>query len=402
MRRRILQFVEVARTAGVRSAVLRVFQRALRPSGGGGWGLPVAREDLLATRPGPPPVPATAASGTEPLQVAWVVPSIGLSSGGHQDILRIVAHLERARHRCRILLYDPAGSQSVSEFRRIAADHYTPVAAEIRRFASDEVGEIDALIATSWQTAYPVAAAPGPRHRFYFVQDFEPTFYAVGTEYILAENTYRLGLRGITLGRWLSTKLADGYGMHCDHIDFQADLDEYRIAPESPQRRGVAFYARPISPRRAYDLGMLALELFAARYPDEPIHLFGWPLEGWEVPFEHTAHGVLGDRELNALYNRTRAGLVLSLTNLSLIPLELLASGCIPVINTGPNNEMNLQNPYIEYTAPTPEALAEALGLAIERSKREPDLPEAASASVGERSWAISGDQFETILRNAE
>ena len=36
----------------------------------------------------------------------------------------------------------------------------------------------------------------------YFVQDFEPLFYPMGSDYLLAENTYRKGLYHITTGAW--------------------------------------------------------------------------------------------------------------------------------------------------------------------------------------------------------
>jgi hypothetical protein len=44
------------------------------------------------------------------------------------------------------------------------------------------------------------------------VQDFEPYFEPVGSYSTFAENTYRFGFHGITLGEWLSKKLTNEYG----------------------------------------------------------------------------------------------------------------------------------------------------------------------------------------------
>ena len=52
----------------------------------------------------------------------------------------------------------------------------------------------DAVIATSWQTVEMVKQAQGFKERFYFIQDYEPYFYARGSEAVLAEATYNRGL----------------------------------------------------------------------------------------------------------------------------------------------------------------------------------------------------------------
>ena len=43
-------------------------------------------------------------------------------------------------------------------------------------------------------------ASPARGARFYLVQDFEPSFYAAGSEALMAEATYRFGFHGVTAG----------------------------------------------------------------------------------------------------------------------------------------------------------------------------------------------------------
>lgn len=310
----------------------------------------------------------------------------------------MVAGLEERGHSCRLLLYDPPGTQSVAEFETIAKRHFPTVAATVDRFGPEHTDAVDAIIATSWPTAYPAATVPTSARRLYFVQDFEPSFYPVGSDYALAENTYRLGLEGITLGTWLSELLEERYGMRCNAIDFQVDVEAYRYSGRI-DRAGVLFYARPSSPRRAFELGILALELFADEHPNIPIHLFGGDLAGQRVPFHHVQHGILDQQSLNTLYNSASAGLVLSMTNLSLLPMELLATGCLPIVNDGANNTMNLLNSFVTYAAATPRALADALQSTVRRAEDGGvAFASAAAASVAASSWTKSVDQFERAL----
>lgn len=330
-----------------------------------------------------------------PKVVGWVVPPIGPGSGGHLNIFRFVRYLEEHGYECRVYIYDPHETQLPAQSAQVLREHYPPMRAPVLHdFAT--LGECDALFATSWTTAYPVRNARVDAAKFYFVQDFEPWFYPVGSESVLAENTYRFGLYGITAGGWLSTKLRQEFGMSCDHFEFGSDFGRYTYV-NSGHRSKVFFYARPVTTRRGYELGVLALDRFHRAKPEYEINMAGWPVKGWQLPFPFVDHGVLPLDKLNGLYNDCAAALMLSLTNFSLLPLELLAAGCIPVINDGPNNRLVSDNPHLVFTRPTPRALADALCQVVD----QPDLPARAlqaSQSVESLSWDESGAQLERIM----
>jgi glycosyltransferase involved in cell wall biosynthesis len=363
--------------------------------------LPVALEDVLAAdwdvrQANDGRVPVTA---DRPLTITWVIPPIGNGSGGHHTILRFVRALEQRGHRCRIVVYDGRGIQTGAEAREILARHFPPMRATVSSDRADLL-DADALIATAWQTAYPVFAAATTATKLYFVQDFEPSFHPVGTEAVLAESTYRFGLTGITAGRWLSEKLAAEYGMPCGAFEFGSDPGRYALTNHGPRRK-VVFYARPGASRRGFELGVFALTLFHRRNPDCPIHFVGsTDAAAYRLPFPVVHEGILTAERLNALYNESAAALVMSLTNMSLLPLELLSAGCVPVVNDGPNNRLVSDNPYIAYAPPAPQALARRLDEAVNR----PDLPAhaaAASASVQALSWDDAADTVEELLRAA-
>jgi glycosyltransferase involved in cell wall biosynthesis len=188
--------------------------------------------------------------------------------------------------------------------------------------------------------------------------------------------------------------------MAADHFDFGRDLQyELDASIEPAQRTGVCLYSRPDTPRRAFQLAVLAVDLFAERHPDVDIHLFG-ASPSTRLPFRAADHGLRTPEQLNALYNRCVAGLVLSATNVSLVPHEMLAAGCIPVVNDAEHNRIVLDNDQIAYAPATPFELADALCALVERPAAERDsAARAAAASVAGNSWDEAGAAVERIVR---
>jgi glycosyltransferase involved in cell wall biosynthesis len=276
--------------------------------------------------------------------------------------------------------------------------HYPQTDAAISmEWLDGNMAPADAVFATGWETAYVVFNDPGNARKFYFVQDFEPYFYPVGSEYVLAENTYRMGFYGITAGGWLNNKLSKDYGMQCDHYDFGTDIDLYRFE-NTNKRKEIFFYARPVTLRRGFELGIMALQKFHEQRPDYTITLAGWDVAEYHISFPYKNLKTLKLEELSAIYNQCAAGLVISLTNMSLLPLELLAAGVIPVVNDAPNNTQVSNNPYIKYAQASPDALAQALVEVVD-NKDLPKYAQTAADSVRNLGWLKSGQKFEEILK---
>ncbi|MCW2961154.1 MAG: glycosyltransferase family 1 protein, partial [Thermoleophilia bacterium] len=121
---------------------------------------------------------------TGPMTINWVIPPANAGSGGHQNIFRFVSHLEARGHTCRIYVHDPHSVRSSSIHEQIIRENFVEMAAEIA-VLDGPMAPADGIIATSWPTAYPVYSDPSSALRFYFVQDFEPLFYPLGSEYVL-------------------------------------------------------------------------------------------------------------------------------------------------------------------------------------------------------------------------
>ena len=384
--------------AGVGARLANRLSNRISPPGSGK--LRIARADVeraaeIAAAGWTLPPPIHAEPG-EPLTIAWLATTPAPGSGGHTTMFRLVSALERAGHRCVVYLLDEDG-WPLAQHEQTIRSWWPHVKAEVRD-AADGIEDAHAIFATAWETAYPVLASPARGTRFYLVQDFEPSFYPAGSRSLLAEATYRFGFHHVTAGQWLSQLLRREYGVPADHFDFGRDLT-YRldasVGPE--QRTGVCFYSRPDTARRAHELSVLALDLFAKRHPEVDIHLYG--LEARRLPFPAINHGLQTPAQLNELYNRCIAGLSLSATNVSLVPHEMLAAGCVPVVNDAEHNRIVLDNPQVAYAPATPFELAAKLCELVERPAVERQkAAEAAAASVQGASWDTAGAEVVRIV----
>ena len=365
-------------------------------------GTPLIADVLKADPDQQTTIPALPRDVDKKLTIAWVIPPVGPGGGGHTTISRVAKQLIADGHKVTFTIYDNSSRQLNSEAVTGLREYY---GLDVEMLELDELGTADAVIASSWETAYAVnqvgadpATGLAP-HKFYFVQDFEPSFYGIGTEYVLAEQTYRFGFYGVTAGPWLTTRVNE-YGMAAEPFDFGVDLDIYRLDAYNPppRKKQVIFYARPLTERRGFELGLMALTLFHEAHPEYEIITFGQDLSKFELPFPARNLGIINEHQLAELYQESVACLLLSLTNVSLLPLELLAAGCVPVMNDGLNNRMVLgETPGILYSGVMPTSLARKLIEAVENPDVEGNAL-AISQAVKDRSWEAGLRQAADII----
>lgn len=389
------QAVAILREDGMSELTRRIVRRLNTRVGNEYERVPMFATDVAdSTKLQLPALPEPKPDGT-PLTIGWITAPPAAGSGGHTTMLRMVEAFERAGHKCVLYLYDWYGS-NVERHEHVIRGWWPNIKAEVRDVV-DGVGACDVFVATSWTTAHVLASRVStPALRYYLVQDFEPFFYARGSEYALAEDTYRFGFHHVTVGHMVADVLKSNVGVDSLVLEFGCDRSVYQLT--NPQRRkDVVFYVRPDTPRRGYALGVLALERFHQRHPESIIHTFG--MESGELPFPVVAHGRLHPTQLNEIYNQCAAGLALSFTNISLIAQELLAAGAVPVVNDSPYTRADLFSDNVGWATPTPQALADTLSRAVEGTFAEPrDI----SASVAELTWDGAQDTFvDHVLRHS-
>lgn len=336
----------------------------------------------------------------EPRSIHWVVPPFERGSGGHTTIFRLVKRLERAGARNTIVVQDGHYFGDPSYFAGVIRDHFVPLDARVVT-AMEDAPPAEVTVATSWLTAYRVRDFRPTRHRAYLVQDFEPWFYPVGSDHALAEATYRMGFVGITAGTWLRDTLRDRYGMEAHAFGFSFDRDVYQPPPSRPQQANtVFFYARPVTARRAFELGLMVLREVVRRRPGTRVVLAGGDLSGYDIPFPHESAGVVSVAELARLYGESDVALVFSLTNASLIPLETMACGTVVVSNDGPSVEWLLPRDCALLVPPTLEAMTDAVTRVLDDPVLRAGLRERGLAFARGTSWDTEADRVAAVFED--
>lgn len=340
--------------------------------------------------------------GAQPKTVNWVIPSFSLGSGGHLNIFRFISYLEKAGYRCNIIIDGYTEYSSPDKVKIDIREHFVAIDADVY-IGKHNMPAAEVTFATSWTTAYTVKAFQSTNVKMYFVQDFEPLFYAQSSEYVLAENTYKFGFKAITAGSWLSKKLSSGYGMQTYPVGFSYDHDLYytRDKKQSNTKR-VFFYSRPPTPRRAFELGVLVMDyIYRNTNINTEFVLAGWDVSEYELPFPHLNAGVVSISELPDLYSQVDVALVLSLTNLSLLPLELMACGCPVVSNKGENVEWLLNSENAALSDLTVQSLGDTVIKLLEDDVYCSKLSLKGKAFAHSTSWINEADRFLSALAQA-
>ena len=269
----------------------------------------------------------------------WVIPEMGEGSGGHTTIFRFVSNLEKLGFHSKIYLYRSPNYKDNLSLRKFLDEKFPILAKDVEVFYDVKYMKFaHATFATSWETAYYVNRFNNTISKFYFVQDFEPYFYPQGSCYALAEKTYTFGLRGITAGDWLRDKLKDEYGMKTDSFLFSYQRDIYQPVKRKDTTKRIFFYARPVTARRDFELGLLALNRVCSRQKDVEVVFAGWDIREYVIPFKHENLGIVSVEKLAETYARCNMCLVISNTNLSLVPLEVMGAGSVAICTKGENS----------------------------------------------------------------
>lgn len=357
--------------------------------------LPLLPEDIADSTNIQLPSPSIRPKRGEQLVIGWVSTPPSLGSGGHTTMFRMVQAIEAAGHRCVLFLYDRYGGD-IRRHEQTIRQGWPEIQVKVVD-ATSGIDGVDACIATGWPTAHVLARrGTAPMRRLYFIQDYEPFFYPRGSEYSLAEDTYRFGFRCIALGRMVGESIVSEVGLSPDVTQFGCDTSTYRFTNDG-HRSGVVFYTRPGVPRRGYLLGRLALEDFHRHHPEQEIHVYGHDVTG--LPFPVTRHKRMTPLELNELYNSTVAGLAMSFTNISLVAEEMLAAGTIPVVNDSRHSRADIMSEYVEWAPPTPAGIARSLSRAVERVALSGHAQRAAE-SVRRDDWRPAQNDVVRIVEN--
>jgi glycosyltransferase involved in cell wall biosynthesis len=338
-------------------------------------------------------------TGAKANTINWYVPVVGRGSGGHGNIFRFIRALEGLGIENRIILIGPGLPKSSKVATKQIIDWFFPLKAQVYRWG-EVIPNAHVGMATEWRTAYYLRSSEKEATRGYFIQDFEPWFFPRGTHYALAEETYRFGFKGVTAGSWLSGLVKKEFGMSAVPIGFPADLETYsRVPMDKPEKKfKVFFYARPPTPRRDFELGLLAIQDLISRRKNVIAVFAGWDLSTYKIPFRHESFGILDEKQLPELYARADLALVISATNLSLLPIDLMACEVPIVSNRGPNVEWLLNDSNSYLCDLTVRSISDTLARAIDNPEESKKKSEHAKRDISGLTWRDEAERAAKFL----
>ncbi|MCE9672708.1 glycosyltransferase [Myxococcus stipitatus] len=354
-------------------------------------------EQARASRESAPAALAALRSRGKVESATWFIPAFGHVYAGIHTLFRF-ADLMQRRHGVRsdFVVYDKPGA-SPGDFEARAAPVFPGAVGAFRVLsgasALDALPPCDLAIATYWTSAYQVLRHPRAAVRAYFVQDYEPMFFAAGTQSALAEQTYLLGFQGIFNTPGLRDTVRALHGM--DGFAFEPAVDGALFHDRRPARTGpvrVFFYGRPGNERNGFELGLAALTRLKRELgPAVDIVTAGaeWNPESYGVRGLVTNLGVLPAERTAALYRECDVGLCFMFTkHPSYLPLEMMACGVTVVTNDNPANHWLLEDgDNCLLTAPTPGSVLARLRTAVMDAELRARLGARAAERVRRTSW---------------
>ena len=344
------------------------------------------------------------------LKIHFVIPDFSKGGGGHMTIFRMIRHLEEKGHSITVWVVNPNRGHHAADMRDDVIKYFQPIKAKILPFdTSFYFASGDCLIATGWQTVEYVKSSISFREKYYFIQDYEPFFYARGTQAVLAEQTYKEDLACICASPWLDQLVKTRFGrwsrylwLAYDHTIYGTTkeniLNKYNQPDNLQTTLHIAVYARSHTERRCVELALNALDKLSEINNNFIAHFFGD--EGLQVnpSYQSINYGILNHEQLNVLYKKCTIGLTFSATNYSLLPQEMMASG-LPVFDLKvESTEAIYPEDVITLMEPNADAIAQVLNACLRDPSALADQAINALDWVEQFSWERAGNDFEQAL----
>ncbi|WP_137168125.1 rhamnosyltransferase WsaF family glycosyltransferase [Salinimonas lutimaris] len=342
------------------------------------------------------------------LNIHFVVPDFGVGGGGHMNIFRMLQYFEKFGHSITIWIYNPTLHITEDDAYQDIVRYYYTLKAEVKfvdeYFVKKASGDI--IIASSWDTVYPVMAARSFKSRFYFVQDYEPLFYPTGAMSELAKLTYKKNIDCICASSWLEHVMSSKFNRWATSFELAADQTIFyprRDIERISNTPVIVLYARIHTERRAVELALLALDKLYSKGVSFHVVMYGIEASPSDFPFSCEVYKSRTPEQLATIYNSGTIGVVFSMTNYSLVPQEMMASG-LPVLEFDcESTQYTYPEGTVTLSGPDPQDIAAKIEeLLLNKTLREQQAKKALSW-VEKFSWYGAATKVEkSILSRLE
>lgn len=339
-------------------------------------------------------------------KIAFIIPALIPYSGGQTSILRLGTLLSKDGYDISYICYEQQSPKSMQE---VARQNLYNVAGKYYEFKNAFNEQFDLIISTSWESVYYARRIPG--YKMYFVQDYEPYFFKLNERYLLAKKTYELGLHIVSLGRWNIQQIQKECNTSSilDMIDFPYECSEYKSIKKDydclreKKLIKIAVYSKEEG-KRIPNLIQNILYNASKKFEEQGIKLditfFGFSRD-YKVMIGRNI-GKLNKAQLNELYKQSDFGLVASMSNISLVPYEMMATG-LPVIEFAEGSFLSFFPDsaaiLIDYDFMT---IFNKLMECINDPAKLEQMNNNCQNIIKDLSWDKSVKQFEDILKSIE
>ena len=335
-------------------------------------------------------------------KIAFVVPTLRKFAGGHTSILRLGTYIANTGIDVSYISFH---NQNIDEMEKVAKENLPNVKGSFRKYSDSKDYKFDVCIATSWESVYWAKQLDG--YKVYFVQDYEPLFFKLNERYLLAKKTYELGFHIISLGKWnvkqierecLITSPINSVSFPYEPAEYELIKRNYK-SYKNKKKFSIAVYTKEEGKRIPNLLqGVLkkASDELLKYGIELDITFFGLK-KNHKVSIGVNA-GKLTKEELVDLYSKSDFGLVASMTNISLVPYEMIATG-LPVIEF-------IEGSYKEFL-PADSAilidynyniLVEKLIDVIQHPEKIEYMINSGLETISKLSWSNTGKEFLDLL----
>ena len=132
--------------------------------------------------------------------------------------------------------------------------------------------------------------------------------------------------------------------------------------------------------------------------PEVEVVFAGWDVSTFEIPFKHRNMGIMSVDRLPKLYSQCDLCLIISNTNLSLLPLEVMASNSVAVCSKGANSTwlVNEENSVlVEYD---PRNIAETMEYYLTHPDKLAEIRSKGLAFAQSTSWEKEAEKVRDAL----
>ena len=338
-------------------------------------------------------------------KIAFIVNGILRNAGGSTTILRIGTRLAQRGYEVSYLNYS---YQTPAEAQRNAAFNLAGYLGSFEDCDQASSDAYDVIIATAWDSFYRLARFTG--YKMYFVQDYEPYLANGYEQFLLAKATYELGAHIVSLGEWNLKQIR----RECvtdsilDHVSFPYEPGEYSVdhfrnyrSYRGKKKIRIAVFLKEEG-KRIPDIIQIILLKAGAVLKQKGIELepvfFG--VRNTYVTMLGKNLGSLSKENLRKLYQKSDFGMCASMTNISLVPFEMIAMG-LPLIEFRQGSFTDFMPEeaaiLVDYDYRT---LADKITEYMEEPEKLEKMAEIAYASIKDLSWDKTGEEFIRILES--